>query len=303
VAAQLPGYAVHSVAQVGAGLDNVAFDVNGELIVRFSQEADPTRRATAVSRDAALLTAVAEISPVPTPTPRFVVAQWGCLAYQAFPGVPLLTTPQAQRSRTAAAVAAVLGDLLSALHAVPAQRMAGLVEPDHPPLAEWLEEASTLYRTVASHVPPAHRRQVESFVAAAPPAETYQPVFSHNDLGIEHVLVDPVTGAVTGVIDWSDAAIVDPAYDFGLLHRDIGPVGLDAALGAYRTGTNDVAALRHRAVFYARCRVFEDLAFGLDTGRDAYVTKSVAAMEWLFATGEAGASTRRPGGTSDAGAE
>jgi len=28
---------------------------------------------------------------------------------------------------------------------------------------------------------------------------------------------------VTGIIDWSDAAIVDPAHDFGLLHRDLGP--------------------------------------------------------------------------------
>ena len=45
---------------------------------------------------------------------------------------------------------------------------------------------------------------------------------------------------------------------------------------------NDVAALRNRAVFYARCSVFEDLAFGLDTGRYAYVTKCVSAMQWLF---------------------
>jgi aminoglycoside phosphotransferase (APT) family kinase protein len=44
------------------------------------------------------------------------------------------------------------------------------------------------------------------------------PVFSHNDLGIEHVLIDPGTWTVTGIIDWSDAAIVDPAIDFGLLY-------------------------------------------------------------------------------------
>ncbi len=57
------------------------------------------------------------------------------------------------------------------------------------------------------------------------------------------MLVDPDTWEVTGIIDWSDAAIVDPAYDFGLLYRDLGP----------------------------RAR------------RRAYVDKSLAALEWLFA--------------------
>jgi aminoglycoside phosphotransferase (APT) family kinase protein len=126
------------------------------------------------------------------------------------------------------------------------------------------------------------RRHVETFLDAPPPRDGYAPAFSHNDLGIEHVLIDPVTWRVTGIIDWSDAAIVDPAYDFGLLYRDLGPAALRVAVGRYRTDANDVAALRERAVFYARCSVFEDLAYGLGTGRDKYVNKCLAALAWLF---------------------
>jgi hypothetical protein len=37
-----------------------------------------------------------------------------------------------------------------------------------------------------------------------------------------------------------------------------------------------------RAVLYARCKVFEDLAYGLETGADKYVDKGLAAMAWLF---------------------
>ena len=40
--------------------------------------------------------------------------------------------------------------------------------------------------------------------------------------------------------------------------------------------------LGQRAVFYARCRVLEDLAYGLQRGRDKYLDKSLAAMAWLF---------------------
>ena len=127
-----------------------------------------------------------------------------------------------------------------------------------------------------------HRRLVEEFLAAPPPHDGYTPAFSHNDMGIEHVLIDPVAWTVTGIIDWSDAAIVDPAYDFGLLYRDLGPAAFRAAIRRYRTDANDVAALSERAVFYARCSVFEDLAYGIETGREKYVDKCLAATEWLF---------------------
>jgi hypothetical protein len=53
-------------------------------------------------------------------------------------------------------------------------------------------------------------------------------------------------------------------------------------MGTYRTEANDLVTLAERAVFHARCRVFEDLAYGLETGRGTYVDKSLAAMALLF---------------------
>jgi hypothetical protein len=32
----LPGYEIRSLAKLGAGLDNVVYEVNGELVVRLS---------------------------------------------------------------------------------------------------------------------------------------------------------------------------------------------------------------------------------------------------------------------------
>ncbi len=83
----------------------------------------------------------------------------------------------------------------------------------------------------------------------------------------------------TGIIDWNDAAIVDPAFP---LYRDLGPAALRVAVRRYRTDANDVGTLSERSIFYARCSVFEDLAYGMETRRDKYVDKSLAAMEWLF---------------------
>jgi hypothetical protein len=45
VAAGMPDYRVDSVTVLGEGLDNVAYEVNGELIARFSRAPDPERLA------------------------------------------------------------------------------------------------------------------------------------------------------------------------------------------------------------------------------------------------------------------
>ncbi len=113
----------------------------------------------------------------------------------------------------------------------------------------------------------------------APPEPTTL-VFSHNDLGIEHVLVDPTSFDVTGIIDWGDAAIVDPAYDFGLIYRDLGPEALEAALGSYRLD-GDAGRIREQARFYGRCSVLEDLEYGTEKD-ERFLAKSLHALNWLF---------------------
>ncbi|GAA1889566.1 phosphotransferase family protein [Asanoa iriomotensis] len=247
------------------GLDHVVHEVNGELIVRFSKEPDPA----GIEREARLLAAVAAVSPVPVPSPVFVLAERGYLGYFKVPGVPLLELPRDLRS---AQVVDTLAGVLAALRAAPVARWAGLAEVDVLPLAEWLGEAVSTYAAVADHVPATHRGAVEAFLAARPPDDVEDVVFSHNDLGVEHVLVDPASGAVTGIIDWSDAAFADPAYDLGLLYRDLGPAALPLI----------DEPLRDRAAFYARCKLLEDLAYGVESGRAAYAENAYAAMNWLF---------------------
>ena len=280
VRAGAPGLQVRSVVLIGEGTDNLAYEVNRELVVRFSKEADPTRRADLIRSEAELLTAVAQISPLAVPQPLFTDPQQGCWAYSKIPGVPLLDLPLSQRLVHTPGVAAVLGKFLAALHAAPIQQMAQLVGPDETPLPEWRDEAAGNYAIVAANIPAARRGAVEAFLGTAPPDPGGPLVFSHNDLGVEHVLIDSSTGAVTGVIDWSDAALVDPAYDFGLLYRDLGPAALDLALNSYQA--DDTNALRQRAVYYARCSVFEDLAYGIQSGLSTYTDKSLAALDWLF---------------------
>jgi aminoglycoside phosphotransferase (APT) family kinase protein len=267
VAAELPGLEIAEVRPLGAGWDNVAYEVNGELVVRF-RRAHPAD----VEREAQLLRLMAAVSPLPVPQPLIVDPVRGCLGYRRLPGVPVLDLPGADP----VSLGEVLGGFLQALHAVPYAEVAGLVPVEDDPPVRWLEEAGVTWRRVSAYAPPV---RVDAFLTTPAPRPAGRLVFSHNDLGIEHVLADPATGAVTGVLDWSDAAICDPAYDLGLILRDLGPDALAAAL---RILGRDEAELRERALFYARCTVIEDLAYGVDTGQDAYVSKSQRGLRHLF---------------------
>ncbi|HYH11744.1 MAG TPA: phosphotransferase, partial [Thermomicrobiales bacterium] len=85
----LPGYAVERVALIGEGLDNIAFEVNGELIVRRSKVDDSDERAESIRREAGLLALVARSVSLPVPGIAFGDPESGALAYWKLPGVPL----------------------------------------------------------------------------------------------------------------------------------------------------------------------------------------------------------------------
>jgi aminoglycoside phosphotransferase (APT) family kinase protein len=83
---------------------------------------------------------------------------------------------------------------------------------------------------------------------------------------------------LTGILDWSDAALTDPALDFARLYRDFGPAFLDQTMRSY--GGLDGA--RPRIEYYARCAALEDFAYGQRTGREEYAAAAERSFSWLF---------------------
>jgi aminoglycoside phosphotransferase (APT) family kinase protein len=246
---------VRTVRPLGTGYDHVAYEVNGELVVRRARISDPEN----LRHEADILQAVRAATSVPVPEPVIVEPGVGLMVYGKLPGAPLAGLPQPGRV-PAATVAALVG-LMRDIAAIETD-----VVDDAPP-AEWLDEARAQYADIRHAIPPAHTSAVERFLAAAPPAPPDQLVFCHNDLGAEHVLVDPETRTLTGIIDWSDAARTDPAHDRGRLYRDLGR----------HLGQPD-----EQTLFFARCTVLEDLHYGLGEGRETYRNNALAALAHLF---------------------
>jgi aminoglycoside phosphotransferase (APT) family kinase protein len=267
----LPDYQVRTLRRFGHGLDNLVYEVNGELMARRSKAADPETTLQEVAR----LAAVKELSPLPVPDVVFADEESGVIAYRKLPGTPLNQTHVPDPERLAEPLAA----FLSALHNAPPGKMREVAPLDVYPAPTLLQDAELDYRDVAGHVPPEERELVERFLRETPPDEPRSLCFCHNDLGAEHILVDANT--ITGVIDWTDAAITDPAHDFALIYRDLGPEILDRTLSHYEGHLDDDDHARVR--FYARCALIEDLAYGLSTGPRHYADSALAHLARTFA--------------------
>ncbi len=94
--------------------------------------------------------------------------------------------------------------------------------------------------------------------------------------------MDAGAGTITGVIDWTDAAITDPARDLALVYRDLGPEVCRLALAHYEGPFDGFD--RERAIFYARCKLIEDLAYGLGTpGAGRYAEAGLSHLARTFA--------------------
>ncbi|HEX9915916.1 MAG TPA: phosphotransferase, partial [Candidatus Bathyarchaeia archaeon] len=94
----------------------------------------------------------------------------------------------------------------------------------------------------------------------------------------DHILHDPATGDLTGVIDWGDSCAGDPAYDITGLLADYGLAFAEAVVAA----KGDPAEYLERAGFYARNIGVHQALHGLNVGDGAHVEAGLRRLEAVY---------------------
>lgn len=275
LAARLSGDPTAPVRFLGEGWDHVVWSVGDDLVLRVRKEGSVQERAVAVQHDLDLLHLAARHATVAVPRVRGVAPLDGALLTTRVPGVPA-----ADAQPDLPALADAVAELLTALHAVPPAELAGVVEPDPDSAEEWLRQVGEEYADAREHCPPDLRADIEAFLAAAPPAPATRPVFCHNDVRDYHLLVDPGTGRVTGLIDWTDAVLGDPALDLATVLIDFGRPTYERVLAGY--GGPQEAGLEERVLHVARRRTVEDLAWRVRTGDRPGTERTAAVLRTLL---------------------
>lgn len=221
VAVQFPQLASGEVSGLGHGWDHELFSVGAEWIFRFPKRAE---RVPWLLRETEILAVLAEsVGPlVPCfewlgrPSETF---PYPFVGYRRLPGMP---ADQIETNHSVA-LAKDIGRLLNTLHSVDPRRI-----PPTP--SGWEPEPWAHIRTrlvaVAEVVRPLLAgdllAEAEPYLAGSvgEPRRDGPRRFIHNDICPDHLIVDPHTGRLSGLVDFTDAIVGEPVQDF------VGLVGL-----------------------------------------------------------------------------
>ncbi len=274
-----PELEIESLVTVEQGWDSVIVEVNDDWIIRIPRRAQV---AESLRREIALLP---ELAPrLPTPVPRFEIVGGDdpveLVGYRKLRGSPLdVALAEGADPR---ALARQVGAFLAALHRFDLARaeQLGLPATDgrawlarYGEFREWAER-----RAFPLLAPPERRRARALFEDFFARARTGFPIsVVHADLGPEHVLCSG--DAVSGVIDWGDVRIGDPALDFAWLLHGVSEAFADALLAAYaEAGVVVDPELRGRALFYHRLGPWYELHYGLEFDHSEFVETGLAGV-------------------------
>jgi aminoglycoside phosphotransferase (APT) family kinase protein len=281
VARRFPEFAGRPVERLGQGWDNLAVLVDGTWVFRLP------RRHLAVPllrHEARVLPALAPRLPLAVPVPVHMgeaddAFAYPCVGYRRLAGEVAAEVGPDGASRVRAAP--TLGAFVAALHRTPRDLV------DDPP-ADELRRADlrsrlgptlariAAIRTAASGALGRAAPLLERLVETEPHAGA--PVWSHGDLSARHVLVD-AAGDPTGVLDWGDVHLGDPAVDLSIGWTYFPPAGREAFLGTY--GAVDDATWR-RARFRALFQVAAWLVWGEDVVDARLLAEARRALDWAL---------------------
>jgi aminoglycoside 2''-phosphotransferase len=262
-----PDLTVRSARLDSHGQNNDVLVINDEFIFRFP------RYAEGIKRLAIETTLLAGIQPhvtlsVPGITFENLAAQTvgaAFVGYHLIAGVPLSHENfQAIRDeRVMQTFAQQLAGFLKELHQIPVETPLSYQLP----IFDTIDECVDIYTRMRDKCFPFMRpdardwavHHFESFLNN-PHHFEYQLVIRHGDFGTTNILFDPQNQVITGVIDFSNAGLGDPAYDFAGLLSSYGEPFLKRCVSTYP----EIESFWSRILFYQGTFALLDALFGLE---------------------------------------
>lgn len=217
---RFPTVRSEEISEHDAGWDYFVCAVKGRIAFRFPRREHYARQ---LPNEVAFLRDFAPLSPVRVPVPTLEHLPDGTpyVTYDFIPGEPFtVQTASTLTDEEMDGIACQLASFLSALHSSPPERVAQLgfqvtdVRAAHqdrireteylvypllnPSEQKWLGEQLDRFRGIVEQQP----------IKIVP---------THTDLLPEHMIIDPLSHRLNGVIDYGDLELNDPAIDFTFL--------------------------------------------------------------------------------------
>jgi aminoglycoside 2''-phosphotransferase len=271
-----PGLAFARARLNDLGEDHAVVFLDDAWVFRFPRSAEVAAHGAAERR---LLARLNPATPIETPRYELVSSAGDFGGYRAIAGRELTEAVFAALPREAQdEVLGEIGGFLRVLHRLPADIAERAGDED----AAWFVSRYIERRARLSPVlGPALMAAADRFYAALPGAvaSTTRTVI-HRDFTEDHILLAPDEDRLAGVIDFTDAVLGDPAFDFTFLwaYGDDAPAKVARAYGG---GPPAAGILSRSRWWFARYRL-DQIWWTLNGDRDYDIARLVEELPGLF---------------------
>ena len=279
-----PDLQIRSIDVMDEGWESLVLDVNGELIAKLPRAAWAEEK---YRREQRVLEAIAGgIADIAVPRPQLIDGEPMIQIYDKLPGEMLMADVESQVDLNA--IGMQLGRFLKRLHSLDRDvvRRTGL---DPAEATRWVERWRRLIAKLDADLLPllsaTARDNARAFFDTEITEElgVFRAVLTHADVGGWNILVDVPTSSVTALIDWGDAEIGDPAFDFTAVRADHSRALFDALVAGYGSIPDD--GFGRRVETYARLYPLYSAFFARQVGRTSYEERYLAMAETTFGAG------------------
>ena len=264
------------------GEDHAVVMLGEHWVFRFPRTAEA---AALDPMERRLLARLNDASPVATPRYEHVSRSGDFGGYRLIAGRELTERVFAALSPGAQErVLAQIGGFLRVLHALPPVLVArpGANQPDEN--AAWFVDRHAERRSrLAEAFDPTLLDAADRFYRALPAAvATDHAAVIHGDFSEDHILLDPHADRLAGVIDFTDARLGDPAYDFAFLWA-YGRWAAEGVVRSYGEDAETASMLARSLWWFTRFRV-DQIWWSVSGARNYDVARIRRELGGLFTT-------------------
>lgn len=286
----LPNYAIESgdapvvetATWLGEGDFCRCYLVNTAYVFRFAKHAQASE---AMQVEACVLPFLADSLGVEVPKPLFTGRQddtgQSLFGYRLLEGQPLdsdslESLPPASQT----ILISQMADFARQLHAFPIKLMSDCKLPTLDPFqhfASVMEQAQATIRPRLTDDAWHYHQDLMNTYTHHRTFFSYQPSLLHGDLSPDHFLADTEQPRLTGVIDFGDMCIGDPAWDGIYIYEDYGLDVLRSFLHQYDAASAHM--LEQKVRIYQQLNNVAYCLSALRSGEEAEIAEALAALE------------------------
>lgn len=249
------------------GWDYVVIVVNNETAFRFPRRENYVKT---LPIEVSFLNLFADKSPIRVPKLTYQKDKKSGISYVTYDfisGVQFTKSISNSFSKEELlTIAQQLGSFLTTVHSFPIEKAKQLGVQQINSLNSWEQRLKKIRKEVFPHISKNEQGWIvklfESFLQIVRKIPINL-VLTHSDIMPEHIIVDPKTHILSGIIDFGDIKIADPAYDFTFLAR-YGQGFLNQAYQNYSLPRDE--AFETRRQFYEDRLVVTNLEHSLELG-------------------------------------